>query len=215
MSSRQPAAAQRRAIVVDRAHGTRRRRKSVAKPAFARGAGNVVDLAGVGQRQRDQARHDAQDGERAVAQQQRDDGEHGRCREEVLAQVAEGRSASASPAADGDVRCAGRRLPRRGASSMPPTRPAPALHTRRTQAIDILAAAYPVAIAAHASAHRHTIPQPRSANQEAILGKGDRRTRRGKIYNGSHGKTRPGREPKKEPAPTLASSTRPGTTPRR
>jgi 30S ribosomal protein S31 len=28
------------------------------------------------------------------------------------------------------------------------------------------------------------------------MGKGDRRTRRGKIYNGSHGKTRPGK-PKK------------------
>jgi ribosomal small subunit protein bTHX len=25
------------------------------------------------------------------------------------------------------------------------------------------------------------------------MGKGDRRTRRGKIYNGSHGKTRPGK----------------------
>ncbi len=47
------------------------------------------------------------------------------------------------------------------------------------------------------------------------MGKGDLRTRRGKIYNGSHGKTRPGREPKKEAAPTLASATRPGTTPRR
>ncbi len=33
------------------------------------------------------------------------------------------------------------------------------------------------------------------------MGKGDRRTRRGKIYNGSHGKTRPGREPKKADAP--------------
>ncbi len=26
------------------------------------------------------------------------------------------------------------------------------------------------------------------------MGKGDRRTRRGKIYNGSHGKKRPGRK---------------------
>lgn len=34
------------------------------------------------------------------------------------------------------------------------------------------------------------------------MGKGDLRTRRGKIYNGSHGKTRPGRAPKKAaPAP--------------
>jgi 30S ribosomal protein S31 len=33
------------------------------------------------------------------------------------------------------------------------------------------------------------------------MGKGDLRTRRGKIYNGSHGKTRPGRKKKKaEPA---------------
>lgn len=31
------------------------------------------------------------------------------------------------------------------------------------------------------------------------MGKGDRRTRRGKIYNGSYGKTRPGRV-KKKPA---------------
>ena len=30
------------------------------------------------------------------------------------------------------------------------------------------------------------------------MGKGDRRTRRGKIYRGSHGKTRPGRPKKKD-----------------
>jgi 30S ribosomal protein S31 len=30
------------------------------------------------------------------------------------------------------------------------------------------------------------------------MGKGDLRTRRGKIYNGSHGKTRPGRLKKKD-----------------
>jgi 30S ribosomal protein S31 len=30
------------------------------------------------------------------------------------------------------------------------------------------------------------------------MGKGDLRTRRGKIYNGSHGKTRPGRAKKKK-----------------
>ena len=30
------------------------------------------------------------------------------------------------------------------------------------------------------------------------MGKGDRRTRRGKIYNGSYGKTRPGRIKKKK-----------------
>lgn len=30
------------------------------------------------------------------------------------------------------------------------------------------------------------------------MGKGDLRTRRGKIYNGSHGKTRPGRGKKKQ-----------------
>jgi len=33
------------------------------------------------------------------------------------------------------------------------------------------------------------------------MGKGDVRTRRGKINNGSHGKTRPGRPPKKAEAP--------------
>lgn len=30
------------------------------------------------------------------------------------------------------------------------------------------------------------------------MGKGDLRTRRGKIYNGSHGKTRPGKDKKKK-----------------
>jgi len=30
------------------------------------------------------------------------------------------------------------------------------------------------------------------------MGKGDRRTRRGKIYRGSYGKTRPGRKTKKK-----------------
>ena len=30
------------------------------------------------------------------------------------------------------------------------------------------------------------------------MGKGDRRTRRGKIYNGSYGKTRPGKNKKKK-----------------
>jgi 30S ribosomal protein S31 len=30
------------------------------------------------------------------------------------------------------------------------------------------------------------------------MGKGDRRTRKGKIYRGSHGKTRPGRIKKKK-----------------
>jgi 30S ribosomal protein S31 len=33
------------------------------------------------------------------------------------------------------------------------------------------------------------------------MGKGDRRTRKGKIYRGSYGKTRPGRPAKKKPAP--------------
>lgn len=32
------------------------------------------------------------------------------------------------------------------------------------------------------------------------MGKGDTRTRRGKIYNGSYGKKRPGRAPKKAAA---------------
>jgi ribosomal small subunit protein bTHX len=33
------------------------------------------------------------------------------------------------------------------------------------------------------------------------MGKGDLRTRRGKIYNGSFGKKRPGRPPKKQATP--------------
>ena len=37
------------------------------------------------------------------------------------------------------------------------------------------------------------------------MGKGDLRSRRGKIYNGSHGKTRPGRAPKKPDAPAHAA----------
>jgi 30S ribosomal protein S31 len=41
------------------------------------------------------------------------------------------------------------------------------------------------------------------------MGKGDLRTRRGKIYNGSYGKTRPGRL-KKKPEPAA----RPGTKPK-
>jgi 30S ribosomal protein S31 len=32
------------------------------------------------------------------------------------------------------------------------------------------------------------------------MGKGDKRTKRGKIFKGSHGKTRPHRMPKKAPA---------------
>lgn len=35
---------------------------------------------------------------------------------------------------------------------------------------------------------------------ERSNGKGDRRTRRGKIYNGSYGKARPGRRKKAAPA---------------
>jgi 30S ribosomal protein S31 len=42
-----------------------------------------------------------------------------------------------------------------------------------------------------------------------IMGKGDLRTRRGKIYNGSHGKTRPGKAKKKvEGAAKAAPRTR-------
>ena len=40
------------------------------------------------------------------------------------------------------------------------------------------------------------------------MGKGDSRTRRGKIYQGSFGKTRPHRPPKKaEPAPVPVPAT--------
>jgi len=38
------------------------------------------------------------------------------------------------------------------------------------------------------------------------MGKGDQRTRRGKIYNGSFGKTRPHRPPKKGEAAAAAAS---------
>jgi 30S ribosomal protein S31 len=41
------------------------------------------------------------------------------------------------------------------------------------------------------------------------MGKGDKRTRRGKIYNGSHGKKRPGR-PKKPGETTGATPARAG-----
>jgi 30S ribosomal protein S31 len=41
------------------------------------------------------------------------------------------------------------------------------------------------------------------------MGKGDRRTRRGKIYNGSYGKTRPNRvRPKEDAAAKAAARTR-------
>jgi 30S ribosomal protein S31 len=40
------------------------------------------------------------------------------------------------------------------------------------------------------------------------MGKGDRRTRRGKIYNGSHGKTRPGKAKKKADATKAATRSR-------
>jgi 30S ribosomal protein S31 len=40
------------------------------------------------------------------------------------------------------------------------------------------------------------------------MGKGDVRTRRGKIYNGSYGKTRPRTAPKKAPAPSPSPSKR-------
>lgn len=41
------------------------------------------------------------------------------------------------------------------------------------------------------------------------MGKGDLRTRRGKIYNGSFGKRRPGRPPKKAEQPARAGGTAP------
>lgn len=40
------------------------------------------------------------------------------------------------------------------------------------------------------------------------MGKGDLRSRRGKIYNGSYGKTRPHRAKKKEEAAAAAKSAR-------
>lgn len=40
------------------------------------------------------------------------------------------------------------------------------------------------------------------------MGKGDLRSRRGKIYNGSHGKTRPGRAAKKAAPPAPVAPAR-------
>jgi len=40
------------------------------------------------------------------------------------------------------------------------------------------------------------------------MGKGDLRTRRGKIYNGSYGKTRPSRVKKKEESSAKATAAR-------
>ena len=37
---------------------------------------------------------------------------------------------------------------------------------------------------------------PQSLNQDIRMGKGDKRSFRGKIFKGSHGKTRPGRKKK-------------------
>jgi 30S ribosomal protein S31 len=52
---------------------------------------------------------------------------------------------------------------------------------------------------------------PATRSTEKFMGKGDLRSRRGKIYNGSYGKTRPGRAPKKKEegaAKTAAPRTR-------
>jgi 30S ribosomal protein S31 len=38
------------------------------------------------------------------------------------------------------------------------------------------------------------------STQDNIMGKGDKRTFKGKVFKGSHGKTRPGRTKKKEVA---------------
>jgi 30S ribosomal protein S31 len=38
-----------------------------------------------------------------------------------------------------------------------------------------------------------------SIERENAMGKGDQRTRRGKLFRGSYGKTRPGRPKKKQP----------------
>jgi 30S ribosomal protein S31 len=45
--------------------------------------------------------------------------------------------------------------------------------------------------------------------ETATMGKGDLRTRRGKIYNGSYGKTRPRRPPKKNPTEQRLAPRRP------
>jgi 30S ribosomal protein S31 len=42
------------------------------------------------------------------------------------------------------------------------------------------------------------------------MGKGDKRTRRGKIYNGSHGKKRPGRKKADNASSPSPAQARPG-----
>jgi len=47
--------------------------------------------------------------------------------------------------------------------------------------------------------HAFLVPLATHSSQKEIeMGKGDKRTRRGKIYRGSYGKTRPGRPKKKD-----------------
>jgi 30S ribosomal protein S31 len=54
------------------------------------------------------------------------------------------------------------------------------------------------------------LPAPSVTTTGAAMGKGDLRTRRGKIYNGSFGKRRPGRPPAKAaPQPVRAGSSAP------
>jgi ribosomal small subunit protein bTHX len=51
--------------------------------------------------------------------------------------------------------------------------------------------------------HRESFPEGMA------MGKGDLRTRRGKIYNGSYGKKRPHRAPKKKAGETRLAGRRP------
>jgi ribosomal small subunit protein bTHX len=57
---------------------------------------------------------------------------------------------------------------------------------------------------------RYTRSQRQPGIVEIHMGKGDLRTRRGKIYNGSHGKKRPGRPARKTVQPAPAAPARGG-----
>jgi 30S ribosomal protein S31 len=57
---------------------------------------------------------------------------------------------------------------------------------------------------------RYTDLEQYPGMEEIQMGKGDLRTRRGKIYNGSHGKKRPGRPARKAAPPAPAAPARGG-----
>ena len=64
----------------------------------------------------------------------------------------------------------------------------------------------PAATAATAAGPPIYLPPWSEEPTETSMGKGDLRTRRGKIYNGSYGKTRPGKIRKKDEAAAKAAA---------